>query len=78
MSEPTPPPAGDDPKKRLREKVEKLLTQGPYRSTGSTVLNGQTFSYNSVAEFIPVVAGGVDEKRGEVEAAVFMTAYLSE
>ena len=36
MSEPTQPPTGDDPKKRLREKVDKLLTQGPYRSSGST------------------------------------------
>jgi carboxypeptidase C (cathepsin A) len=76
MSEPTPPPAGDDPKKRLREKVDKLLAQAPYRSSASTVLNGRTFDYSSVAEFIPVVAGGVDEKRGDFEAAVFMTAYL--
>ena len=76
MSEPTPPAAADDPKKRLREKVEKLLTQGPYRSTGSTLLNGRRYEYSSVAEFIPVAAGGLDEKRGDVEAAVFMTAYL--
>jgi carboxypeptidase C (cathepsin A) len=76
MSEPTQPPTGDDPKKRLREKVDKLLTQGPYRSSGSTVLNGRAFDYSSVAEFIPVAAGGIDEKRGDIEAAVFMTAYL--
>ena len=76
MSEPTQPPAGDDPKKRLREKVDTLLTQGPYRSSGSTVLNGRTLDYSSVAEFVPVVAGGIDEKRGDIEAAVFMTAYL--
>jgi len=77
MSEPTPPPpAGDDPKKRLRERVDKLLAQAPCRSTGSTVLNGRPFRYGAIAEFIPVVAGGVDEKRGDIEAAVFTTSYF--
>jgi carboxypeptidase C (cathepsin A) len=76
MSEPTPAPAGDDPKKRLREKVDKLLAQPPFRSSGSLALHGRTLNYTSVAEFIPISAGGIDEKRGDIEAAIFTTSYF--
>jgi len=78
MSEPTQPqaPAAEDVKKKLREKVDKLLAQSPCNSAASIVLNGRTLKYHAVAEFIPVAAGGVDDKRGEPEAAVFTTAYF--
>ncbi len=76
MSEPTPAPPTEDAKKRLREKVEKLLARDPCRSEASIVLNGRTLKYRAVAEFIPVAAGGVDDKRGEPEAAVFTTSYF--
>ncbi len=76
MSEPTPVPPTEDAKKRLREKVEKLLARDPCRSEASIVLNGRTLKYRAVAEFIPVAAGGVDDKRGEPEAAVFTTSYF--
>ena len=80
MSDPTPAPvaapATDDPKKRLREKVEKLLTSEPRRSESSIKQNGRTLKYTAVAQFIPVSASGVDDKRGEPEAAVFTTSYF--
>jgi len=58
MSEPTPVPPTEEAKKRLREKVEKLLARDPCKSEASIVLNGRTLTYRSVAEFIPVAAGG--------------------
>ena len=76
MSEPTPVSANDDPKKRLREKVDKLLAQDARKSQGSIVVDGRTLKYDAIAEFIPVSAGGLDEKRGEPEAAVFTTSYF--
>ncbi len=77
MSEPAPaPPLGDDPKKRLRDKVDKLLAAAPHKSQGSVVLSGRTLTYQAVAAFVPVTAGGVDDKRDEPEAAVFTTSYF--
>jgi carboxypeptidase C (cathepsin A) len=77
MAEPTPTDA-QDLKKKLREKLDKLLAQAPYTSESSVMLGGRPLRYRAVAEFVPVLAGGVDEKRGEPEAAVFMTAYLQQ
>ncbi|HEY4138180.1 MAG TPA: peptidase S10, partial [Casimicrobiaceae bacterium] len=78
MSDPTPAPAGnsDDPKKRLREKVDKLLARDACKSEGSILQDGRTFKYRAIAEFIPVSAGGLDEKRGDPEAAIFTTSYF--
>ena len=77
MSEPTPAtPPTEEAKKRLREKVDKLLAQDPFKSEASIVLNGRTMKYSAVAAFVPVTAGGFDEKRGEPEAAVFTTSYF--
>jgi carboxypeptidase C (cathepsin A) len=76
MTEPTQSTTPEDANKRLREKVDKLLAQAPCKSESSIVLNGRTLKYHAIAEFIPVVAGGLDEKRGEPEAAVFTTAYF--
>ena len=78
MSEPTSSPLTEEAKKRLREKVDKLLAQAPCQSTASIVLNGRTLSYKAVAAFVPVTAGGLDDKRGEPEAAVFTTSYFLE
>jgi len=78
MSEPAPAAASgsDDPKKRLREKVEKLLARDACKSEGSILQDGRTFKYRAIAEFIPVSAGGLDEKRGDPEAAIFTTSYF--
>jgi len=77
MSDPTPTPAtSDDPKKRLREKVDKLLAGDACKSEGSIVQEGKTFRYRAIAEFIPVSAGGLDDKRGDPEAAIFTTSYF--
>ena len=77
MSEPTPTAAtSDDPKKRLREKVDKLLAGDACKSEGSIVQEGKTFKYRAIAEFIPVSAGGLDDKRGDPEAAIFTTSYF--
>jgi carboxypeptidase C (cathepsin A) len=79
MSQPTPapvPPAAEEADKRMREKVEKLLAQTPYTSEGSITLGGSNRAYRTVAAFVPVTAGGVDEKRGDPLAAVFTVAYL--
>jgi len=75
MTEPTPTPA-EEAKKRLREKLDKLLAQSPCISTSSIVLNGRTLKYKAVAAFVPVTAGGLDDKRGEPEAAIFTTSYF--
>ena len=65
MSEPTSTPLTEEAKKRLREKVDKLLAQTPCLSTASIVLNGRTLSYKAVAAFVPVTAGP--------EVSVFVT-----
>src|SRR5512144_357614 len=70
------PLSAEEKDKRMREKVDKLLAQNPYASEGSTVLGGQTLAYRTIAAFVPVAADGIDEKRGEPEAAIFATAYL--
>lgn len=76
MTEPTQAPAPEDAKKRLREKIDKLLAQAASKSEASIALNGRTLKYQAVAEFVPILAGGVDDKRGEPEAAVFTTSYF--
>jgi carboxypeptidase C (cathepsin A) len=76
MSEPTATPAAEDPKKKLREKVEALLAAEPCKSRGSITLNRRKLEYTAIAGFVPVVATGLDEKRGEPEAAVFTTSYF--
>jgi carboxypeptidase C (cathepsin A) len=73
---PATTPTPDDPARRLREKLNKLLSRDPCRSESSIVLNGRTLKYRAIAEFVPVVAGGVDDKRGDPEAAIFTTAYF--
>ncbi len=81
MTEPTPTPPTEEikeAKKRLREKVDKLLAREPAQSSGSIVLNGRTLKYKAVAAFVPVTAGGLDDKRGDPDAAVFTTSYFLE
>jgi carboxypeptidase C (cathepsin A) len=79
MTEPTPAATSaqnDEAKKRLREKVDKLLAADPWKSEGSITLNGKTMEYSAVAAFIPVQTLSLDDKRGEPEAAVFTTSYF--
>ncbi len=80
MSEKTTAPTAtdDDAKKRLKEQVNKLLSLDSWKSKGSIKLAGKSLKYKAVAGFIPVTAGGLDEKRGEPEAAIFTTSYLLE
>jgi carboxypeptidase C (cathepsin A) len=68
--------SADEKDKRMREKVDKLLAQNPYTSEGGTVLGERDLAYRTIAAFVPVAADGIDEKRGEPEAAIFATAYL--
>ena len=79
MTETKPPqatPTDDDAKKRLRDKVDKLLAAEPHKSESTVRWNRKTAKYTAVAAFIPVTAGGVDDKRGDPEAAIFTTSYL--
>ena len=76
MIQPTttaPAAATDDDKKRMREKVEKLLAQSPHTSESTITLGGRAMAYTATAAFVPVAAGGLDEKRGDPDAAVFTT-----
>lgn len=66
----------DDPKKRLRDKVDKLLAAAPCTSEGSAAVDGTPMRYRAEAAFVPVNAGGVDDKRGDPEAAIFTTSYF--
>jgi len=76
MTETTPAPATEeDKKKRMREKVEKLLAQSSHTSESSITLGGRAMAYTATAAFVPVTAGGLDEKRGDPDAAVFTIAY---
>ncbi len=74
----TPKPQDEETKKRLREKVDKLLSADPCKSEGSITLNGRTMKYTAIAAFIPVKTSGLDDKRGEPEAAIFTTSYFLE
>src|SRR5438477_12088896 len=77
MSDATPAPANsDDPKKRLRDKVDKLLARDPCKSEGSIVQDGRTFKYRAIAEYIPVLAGGLHPKRGDPGTAICTTSYF--
>ena len=79
MSDPTTSATAapvDDPKKKLREKVEALLATEPRKTNGSLTIGGRTLKYTAIAGFVPVTATGMDEKRGEPEAAVFTTSYF--
>lgn len=76
MSESQTPAPTDDPKKRLREKVDKLLTSEPCRSESSLAVNGGSLRYRAEAGFVPVTAGGLDDKRGDADAAIFTTSYF--
>src|SRR5215470_3451560 len=68
MTQPTPAPANEDDKKRMREKVEKLLAQNAHTSEATIALGGRTMAYTATAAFVPVAAGGLDDKRGDPNA----------
>src|SRR5215471_12129853 len=59
MTQPTPAPATEDDKKRMREKVEKLLAQNPHTSEATISLGGRSMAYTATAAFVPVAAGGL-------------------
>jgi carboxypeptidase C (cathepsin A) len=69
-------PSPEEAARRGRDQVDKLLAQAAVQSEGSVTLGGRAFDYRVCAEFVPVLAGGVEAQRGEPEAAVFTTAYL--
>ena len=79
MSEPTPsatPAADPDAAKRQRTRVEGLLARPPVRATDQLTLHdGTALAYQVCAAFVPVLAGGLGERSGEPEAAVFTIAY---
>lgn len=62
--------------KRQREKVEQLLVRPPALGSGSvTLADGRRLDYGIRAAFVPVTQGGIGAQRGELQAAVFTTAY---
>jgi hypothetical protein len=71
-------PADDKATKTQRDAVERALAAPPRRSTGSIKLGGRKLEYKVEGAFVPVVNLGQGEKRGELEAAVFTTAYQLE
>ena len=77
MSEPDKPiDDADAKKKREREAVEKRLAQVAVASTGSVVLRGgKRLEYLTSCEYLPVTQGGIGSERGELQAAVFTSAY---
>ena len=75
MTEATKPDA--EAEKRQREQVEQLLARSPVQADGRvTLADGQVLAYDVKAAFMPVRAGGIDDKRDELQAALFTTAYL--
>jgi carboxypeptidase C (cathepsin A) len=62
--------------RRQREKVELLLARAPALGSGSvTLAGGRRLDYGIRAAFVPVTQGGIGAQRGELQAAVFTTAY---
>lgn len=66
----------EDAARRQRERVDRYLAQAPVTAGGAVATDAGRLEYRSVAEFLPVRAGGIDAKRGDPEAAVFTAAYL--
>ena len=75
MSDETKKPDDDDAKKRLRERVEKLLAEPPVTSEGSVKVSGRTLSYQVKGQFIAVYPPALAKDDGEVQAAVYTIAY---
>ena len=77
MTQATPAPQTEEEKKRMREKVDKLLAQDPHTSEGSIALgrppNARTA--RSPRSF-PSPPAGSTTSAGDPEAAVFTIAYL--
>lgn len=66
----------NDPDKRQREKCEQLLARAPVQAAGAvTLAGGRRLDYQVKAAHIGVTQGGIDDKRGELQAAVFTIAY---
>jgi carboxypeptidase C (cathepsin A) len=78
MTEPasTPSPAPSEADKKMRAKVDALLAKSASKSVGSVRLGRQKLDYEAIAAFMPVVAPGIDDKRGDAEAALLTIAYL--
>ena len=69
--------SGDsDAAKRQRARVDGLLARPPVRASDQVTLpDGAVLAYQVCAAFVPVLAGGMGERSGEPEAAVFTIAY---
>jgi carboxypeptidase C (cathepsin A) len=61
--------------KKMRERVDKLISQSASESIGSIKLRGKPLEYTVSAAFLPVVAEGFDGVLGEPTAAVMTTSY---
>ncbi len=72
----TSAPDAEAKKNREREQVEKRLAQSPTLSSGKvTLADGRNLDYQAVCEFLPVRQDGIGAERGDLQAAVFTTAY---
>lgn len=71
-----PEAANPEAAKRQRERVDALLARAPVLSSAEVTLDdGRRLPYQVRAGFVPVLAGGLGDRAGEPEAAVFTVAY---
>jgi carboxypeptidase C (cathepsin A) len=78
MTDTATPKPDSEADKRQREAVDELLKRSATVKPGVlTLSSGRRLEYEVQAGFLPVTAGGVEAKRGEVQAAVFCIAYLA-
>src|SRR4051812_31873326 len=68
----------DKARQTQRDAVDRLLAAAPMRSAGVIKLGGRKLEYKVEGAFVPVVNTTQTDKRGELEAAVFTTAYQLE
>ncbi len=61
--------------KKMRERVDWLLSRAPAQSAGAVLLGGQRLDYATQVAFLPVVAEGFEGAHGEPQAAVMATSY---
>ena len=76
MADPDKPPPAADDDKRAREGVDERLARPAAVGHGRITLGGADHDYVVRAQFVPVVARGLDGAHAEPDAAVFTTAYL--
>lgn len=80
MPDDTPKTPEPDAAKKLQQAVDKLLARPAAVSHGSVLCAGTTepLRYEARAEFIPVMAQGLDGVLAEPQAAIMATSYVQQ